>query len=213
MRGLRERPLDFIVEMSERFGDLVHFESQRNPIFFVNHPDLVREVLVARPQTFVRADVVCNVLRIFDGESVLVAEGDQWRQQRRLLQEGFRAERLRVYAREAAVHTRAMLRRWPNSGTIHVRDEMEELCVKVLSSILLGTQPPPDFVESIRVVLDARAFETGKAIASERMDTANSAPEAGPALNHVHRFLDELICVRRTPAARSRPEFAGHSLT
>ena len=89
LRGLRERPLDFVVEVSEQYGDLVHFESQRDPILFVNHPDLVREVLVARPQTFVRADVVCNVLRIFDGESILVAEGDQWRQQRRLLQEGF----------------------------------------------------------------------------------------------------------------------------
>ena len=99
------------------------------------------------------------------------------------------------------MHTRAMLRRWPNSGTIHVRDEMEGLCVKTLSQILLGTQPPPDFVESIRVILDARAFETGKAIASERLHPADFAPEAGQALTHVHRFLDELICVRRTTSA------------
>ena len=70
--------------MAARYGDLVYFRSWRNPIFFVNHPDLVREVLVSRTQDFVRADTVRNALRLFDGESILVSEGDQWRQQRRL---------------------------------------------------------------------------------------------------------------------------------
>ena len=86
-----DRPLDFILDMADQFGDLVHFESRQDPMIFVNHPELAREVLISRPHAFVRADAVCDALRIFDGDSILVTEGDLWRQQRRLLQEGFRA--------------------------------------------------------------------------------------------------------------------------
>jgi len=30
MSGLRDRPLDFILEMADQFGDLVHFESRQD---------------------------------------------------------------------------------------------------------------------------------------------------------------------------------------
>lgn len=58
------------MEMAERYGDIVYFGSWRTPIFFVNHPNLVREVLVTRTQDFVRADAVRNALRLFDGERI-----------------------------------------------------------------------------------------------------------------------------------------------
>ena len=175
------------MEMAARYGDLVYFRSWRNPIFFVNHPDLVREVLVSRTQDFVRADAVRNALRIFDGESILVSEGDQWRQQRRLLQQGFRSEALRGYARKAVEDTREMLLKWPAAGPIRVDDEMAQLCMKTLSHVLLGTQPPQDLAESIRVVLDARALETGNAVSSVRRRAAGFRRKRDQALSHVHR--------------------------
>ena len=58
LRGLRERPLDFIMEMAAQYGDLVYFGSLRTPLCFVNHPSLIREVLVSRTHDFVRADAV-----------------------------------------------------------------------------------------------------------------------------------------------------------
>ena len=64
LRGLRERPLDFIMEMAAQFGDLVYFGSLRTPLCFVNHPNLIREVLVSRSHEFIRADAVRNALRI-----------------------------------------------------------------------------------------------------------------------------------------------------
>ena len=197
LRGLRNRPLDFIVEMAARYGDIVSFRSWRNPIFFVNHPDLVREVLVSRTGDFVRADTVRNALRLFDGESILVSEGDQWRQQRRLLQQGFRSERLRGYARMAVEHTQEMLLKWPTAGPIRADNEMAGLCMRILSQVLLGTQPRRELAESIRVVLDARAVETGDAVSSVRRRTRVVRQERDHALSHVHDFLDGKIQERK----------------
>lgn len=197
MRGLRERPLDFIMEMAACYGDLVHFRSWRNPIFFVNHPDLVREVLILRTRDFSRAETVRDALRIFDGESILVSEGDQWQQQRRLLQQGFRSERLRGYARLAMKQTQEMLLKWPVAGPIRADDEMAELCMRTLLHVLIGTQPQPELSEAIRVVLDARAVETGNAVSSVQRRSRVLRQERDQALAQVHEFLDDLIQKRK----------------
>jgi cytochrome P450 len=197
LQGLGRRPLNFIMEMAQRYGDLVYFRSWRTPIVFVNHPDLVREVLVSRSRQFVRADAVRKALRIFDGESILVSEGDQWRQQRRLLQKGFRSDRLRGYARKAVERTEEMLGQWPASGTIRAGGEMSRLCMRTLSDMLFGTDVSAEVAESIRMVLDARALETGEAVSSGRARPAAARRDAGQALVQVHRFLDEMIQRRR----------------
>lgn len=198
LRRLRKRPVEFVMEMAQRYGDLVRFGSWRNPVFFVNHPDLVRELLVSRTQDFVRADSVRKALRIFDGESILVSEGDQWRQQRRLLQQGFRSERLRAYARTAVEQTQEMLQRWPSSGTICVGDDMAELFMQTLSHVLFGQQASPDLAASIRTVLDARAEETADAISVGHRRSKAFRRKRDQALTHVHDFLDDLIRRRRT---------------
>jgi cytochrome P450 len=187
--------------MADRYGDLVRFRSWRNPIFFVNHPELVREVLVSRHQDFVRADAVRKALRIFDGDSILVTEGDQWREQRRLLQQGFGAERLRRYARIAAAYTREMLKSWPAEGPCRADHEMAQLCLNILSQVLLGTQPPSAVAEAIRVVLDARAVETGAAVFSVHRQAGLRMQPKKRALSQLHHFLDSIIPQRRAASS------------
>ena len=71
-------------------------------------------------------------------------------------------------------------------GTIHADDEMSKLCMKTLSHMLFGTQPPPELAESIRIVLDARAVETGKAVSSGQRTTGSLPSRRDQALSHVH---------------------------
>jgi len=201
-RDFLERPLSYITEMAHRYGDLVCFRAWRNPIFFVNHPKMIREVLISRKEDFARADGIRKTLRAFEGDSVLVREGDDWQQQRRFLQKGFRPQYLRGYAGKAVKHTREMLKAWPSSGTILAGDEMERLCTKTLASILFGVQPPPEISQSIRVVLDARAAEAGKAVFSGNRFRSTVNMEVEQALNRVNGFLDELIKLRRREEER-----------
>ena len=69
--------------------------------------------------------------------------------------------------------------------------------MRILSQVLLGTQPRRELAESIRVVLDARAVETGDAVSSVRRRTRVVRQERDHALSHVHDFLDGLIQERK----------------
>lgn len=84
----------------------------RTPFFrsyLVNQPDLVEEILKARPREFPKSDRVAEGLRPLLGASVFLTNGEEWARQRRLIDPAFEGGRLRetfpamLAAGEAAV--------------------------------------------------------------------------------------------------------------
>ncbi|MDG4648343.1 cytochrome P450 [Roseibacterium sp. SDUM158017] len=77
--------------------------------FLLNQPDLVEEVLRARPMDFPKSDRVGEGLRPLLGNSVFVTNGEEWARQRRIIDPAFEGGRLRetypamLEAAEAAV--------------------------------------------------------------------------------------------------------------
>lgn len=70
----------------------------RTPFFrsyMVNQPELVREVLKARPEDFPKSDRIGEGLRPLLGNSVFVTNGETWKRQRRIIDPAFEGGRLR----------------------------------------------------------------------------------------------------------------------
>ncbi|MEX5728521.1 cytochrome P450 [Rhodovulum iodosum] len=70
----------------------------RTPFFrsyLVNQPDLVREVLQARPMAFPKSDRIGAGLRPLLGNSVFLTNGEKWLRQRRIIDPAFEGGRLR----------------------------------------------------------------------------------------------------------------------
>ena len=74
----------------------------------------------------------------------------------------------RLYRRERC------FRQWPSVGSIRSGEEMAKLCTNTLFRIVLGTESPAHLADSIRIVLDARAVEAGRAIAAEHPQTTGT---------------------------------------
>ena len=53
--AFRARPLPFLMKMARLYGDMPHFKLARMPVYFLNHPDLVREVLVTQQNSFIKS--------------------------------------------------------------------------------------------------------------------------------------------------------------
>lgn len=63
--------------------------------YMPNQPDLVRRILVERPDDFPKSDVVRQAIGDLLGESVFVTNGEKWKRQRRIIDPSFEGGKLR----------------------------------------------------------------------------------------------------------------------
>ncbi len=85
---LRE-PYEFMTRTAQEYGDLAYWEDPGGPIYQLNHPEYIEQVLVQRNERYVKGDRFQNVLRPITGNGILNSEGAVWRRNRHLIQPAF----------------------------------------------------------------------------------------------------------------------------
>jgi cytochrome P450 len=126
-------------------------------VFF--HPDAVREILVAKAKQFRRFPRPMKVLAQWNGNSVLIAEGDEWLRQRRMVQPAFHPRRFERYAACMVARTRTRLDRWlktiETAGGIEaeVGKEMTDLTLEIIAKTMFDAE------------ISAEASDLGRAVA------------------------------------------------
>jgi cytochrome P450 len=139
LRSLRE-PLAFLQEMARRYGDIVHIHAGPVRSYLINHPDLIREVLVAKGKSFRKWERQKRVFRKIDGDGLINSEGDFWLRQRRLIQKAFHQRRLARYADTMAELTRRRIDRWTAGAAINLDQEMSQLAMEITGKTLFGVE-------------------------------------------------------------------------
>ena len=137
LRSLRE-PLAFLQEMARDYGDIAHVHVGPYHTYLINHPNLIREVLVSNGKSFVKWEAQKRVFRKIDGDGLINSEGDFWLRQRRLIQKAFQHRRLGRYAEMTVELTRRRLDRWTAGRAINLDREMSELAVEIAGETLFG---------------------------------------------------------------------------
>ena len=79
----RRGPLPYFQNLANRYGDISFFRIGPQEAFFINHPDLIKDVLVTNNQNFMKGLVLQRAKRLL-GEGLLTSEGEFHRRQRRL---------------------------------------------------------------------------------------------------------------------------------
>lgn len=108
-------------------------------LYMVNEPSLVKRVLVEEADAFPKSDLLGQALRPLLGDSIFTTHGDQWRQQRSLMEPAFEAARVRhVYGHMQAAAA-AMLARLRERAQGQVAIDMEAEMTHVAADIILRT--------------------------------------------------------------------------
>jgi cytochrome P450 len=139
-RRLRTRTLEMMTDLARNYGDLAYFRLGPFRVYSVNHPALVREVLVTRAKQFPKAVRSTRVLSQFDGQGLTVTQGDFWLRQRRLVQPAFHARRLGRYADITVEFTRRRMERWQPGVVYDVQNEMTDLAIDVIAKALFDVE-------------------------------------------------------------------------
>jgi len=139
LRAFRAHPIDFLMKMAREYGDLPYFRLGPQHVYLVNHPDLVREVLVTNQANFTKSRALQRA-RVLLGEGLLTSEGQFHLRQRRLVQPAFHRERLTAYASVMSDYGVRLRDRWKAGSTLDVSHEMMRLTLAVVGKTLFSAE-------------------------------------------------------------------------
>lgn len=149
----RNSPLHFLTEIRE-LGDIVEIGHRANrKMFVLNHPDLIKEVLVNKASSF-RKGKGLQIAGKFLGQGLLTSEGDTHKRQRRLMQPQFHAKHISTFAGVMVEHTKQMLDTWVNQEDRNIHRDMTELALEIINKTMFGHNLTED-VDQIGEIIEA----------------------------------------------------------
>ncbi len=158
-------PERFMRRCRDRYGSAFTVRlGPRADVVFLTEPDAVRAVFQGSPQDMNMGDINGLFRRVLGRKSLLVIDGDEHLQQRKLLLPPFHGERV-------AQHTAAMLAAaeddvasWPVGAPFTLQPRMQSMTLNVILGAVFGLQPGPRRDE-LRVLL-ARLLELNTTLAT-----------------------------------------------
>jgi cytochrome P450 len=131
----RRGPLPYFQNLARQYGDISYFKIGPQEAFFLNHPDLIKDVLVTNNQNFMKGLVLQRAKRLL-GEGLLTSEGEFHRRQRRLSQPAFHRQRIASYAGVMTEYAMRTSDRWQDGDTLDMSLEMMRLTLAIVGKTL-----------------------------------------------------------------------------
>ncbi len=162
---IRRDQLRFYADMRARHGARVRLRLGPYRSWLLFHPSDIEAVLVRHADSFIRFRKLTRVLAQWNGDSLVMAEGQRWRDRRRKVQPAFQTRRMADYAGVAADHARQICARFgydARTGTLTIDTDatMARLTLDIATGTLFGAPPLPngDAVERAIQILSDTAF-------------------------------------------------------
>jgi cytochrome P450 len=131
----RRNPLRFLQNLTLNYGDFVAFRIMNRQMFFANHPDYIRDVLVTQNSNFGKGRALEKAKRIL-GSGLLTSEGEAHHRQRRLVLPAFHRQRIASYGTVMVEHASRMADDWQEGMPIDISHEMTRLTLGIVAKTL-----------------------------------------------------------------------------
>src|SRR5689334_1761146 len=133
----RKDPAAFLEKMARQYGDVVYLPLGRQRIYYLGHPDAVRDVLVTHQNKFKKSRMLERA-RVLLGDGLLTSEGPHHRRQRRLVQPAFHRDRLAGYGAVMVDRAAVVRDQWKSGQSFDVMQEMLRLTLAIVSKTLFS---------------------------------------------------------------------------
>jgi cytochrome P450 len=138
-------PIEVLIDIS-KYGDISHFKFGGQHVYFLNHPDYIRDVLVTYNSNFIKSRGLQVAKKVLGG-GLLTSEGNLHRIQRQVIQPAFNQNQLRVYADITTEYILRMCNSWKDNETLDVHKEFTQLTLAILCKALFGFDIEPEAEE------------------------------------------------------------------
>jgi cytochrome P450 len=207
-------PLGFAVNVAREHGDFACVQVGWVRVYFVNRPELIREVLTTKVKSFRKLHRQMQALRKIEGEGLVVSDGGIWARHRPFVQGSFHSRHMQAYAQVVVERTRRRLERWQPDTAFDLAAEMNELAMEIIAEVVFGV----DLSERVGQLRDA--VHVARAAMQQEMGSALPLPDWLPlpgklrqrrALRTVDRLIWDLLRERQASGA-ARADMLGQML-
>lgn len=160
MKNIMAEPLPFLASTRLQFGDVVQFPIPKPATYFVSSPDGARDVLVAKHKQVNKRTIQYSTLALVTGEGLLTADGEVWKQRRRILQPAFHHEMIKLTQDQVIGALSGLNKRWHESISagdeiFDLDQEMMSLALEITGNTLFGTDLSGEALEITSATISA----------------------------------------------------------
>src|SRR5215217_1604305 len=153
--------LGFLEAMAARHGDVSWFRDLGRSFALLNHPDLVRDVLVTKQEGRFHKGIGLERAKLLLGEGLLTSEGAMHLRQRRLMQPAFHRDRIANYGAVMGQFAERHITRWRDGEVLDASTEMAALTLAIAGKTLFDADVAGDtqaIAESMDQAIQAFGF-------------------------------------------------------
>lgn len=152
-QGIGTETAIFFDQLRNKYGDVIRFKVPfARPMYLLSHPDYAKYVLSHNATNFVRQDFVSRRFRSLMGNGSVIAEGDLWARQRKIISPVFQRVFLKNVFQNIENQTTKLIERWKKKAekgeAIELVSEMRSLTLDILWRVLFH-QPTNEMEEVI----------------------------------------------------------------
>ncbi len=200
--NLREFGRDRLASLTRwahEYGDVVWARFGPRVVVFLNHPDLVEEVLVNQNRKFIKHYRLRDATRTL-GQGLLISEGEFWRGQRKLAQPAFHRERIAAYGALMVQLTERMLLGWADAQVRDAQDDMMRLTLEIVAKTLFDAEIAGDSADvsaAMETLMQAFVVRTASLVNPPHWLPTPMNIRVERAIRRLERILHAVIAERR----------------
>jgi cytochrome P450 len=131
-------PIFLFQHLAQTYGDIAHYKIGPHHIVFLNHPELIREVLVVQNDNFIKERTVQRTKMLL-GEGMITSEGAVHRAQRLAAQPAFHRQRIGEYGSVIVEEAGRIRDSWRAGERRDIAIDMMHLTLNVVARTLFAT--------------------------------------------------------------------------
>jgi cytochrome P450 len=136
-------PIRLFEYLAATFGRVSCYRIGPSHVVVMNDPELIREVLIAQPQNFIK-ERTQRRMKILLGEGLITSDGEIHKRQRRIAAPAFHRQRIQAYATLMVERAAAMRDSWKAGVEVDASAEMMRLALQIVARTLFDSDVTKD---------------------------------------------------------------------
>lgn len=137
--AFRRDPIAYLRKAAFEHGDIVRLPFTRQPLFLINHPDLIKDIFVTSQKQFKKGRGLERAKKLL-GDGLLTSEDPYHLRQRRLIQPAFHRQRIAAYAEQMTFYAAKTSAGWKDGETLDMAEEMLHLALAIVGKTLFNAE-------------------------------------------------------------------------